>query len=316
MPLRQALTLLIKIAVTGAVIFWLLMTVSVQTVISEISSINQNYIPLILLLFVVQILFSSERQRVAVNLFCGALGFWSSFKIAWISAWFGQLFISFLGSDAVRVLIFRNMSFSLASSLRAVMTDRFAGLVSHVGFVLATLPFLLPLLSDPLQRWGLIFFAASLTVGFCCLLFAHYLIKIPFIPSILLKAVVPVADTTESLMRHGGYFTLISAHSVVINILNLVIFYVIGLSLSASLNFVDIVILLPTILLVSLLPISFAGWGLREGTMVTGLALVNVPSETALSISLLFGIFALLIYVPGSLLWFKSSNKQMSMNDK
>ncbi|MEX3014526.1 lysylphosphatidylglycerol synthase transmembrane domain-containing protein [Gymnodinialimonas hymeniacidonis] len=60
------------------------------------------------------------------------------------------------------------------------------------------------------------------------------------------------------------------------------------------------VILIPMILFVSILPFSFAGWGLREGAMVTGLALVGVAGHEAIAISVFHGLTQLIIGLPGA----------------
>lgn len=52
-----------------------------------------------------------------------------------------------------------------------------------------------------------------------------------------------------------------------------------------------------------MIPISIAGWGVREGAMVVGLGLVGVSSSTALSVSLLFGGVLVVVGLLGGLIW-------------
>jgi len=59
-------------------------------------------------------------------------------------------------------------------------------------------------------------------------------------------------------------------------------------------------------LLISLLPFSVAGWGLRESAMATGFALVHAPAAAAVAASVMFGVLTLLISLPGGLLWWSS----------
>jgi uncharacterized membrane protein YbhN (UPF0104 family) len=65
----------------------------------------------------------------------------------------------------------------------------------------------------------------------------------------------------------------------------------------------DLVTVTAAAILVSMLPVSFNGWGVREGAMMLGLALLAVPREVALMISLLYGIGSALWSLPGSLTW-------------
>jgi hypothetical protein len=69
-------------------------------------------------------------------------------------------------------------------------------------------------------------------------------------------------------------------------------------------------VLMPPVLLVMTLPISIAGWGVREQAMVVAFALVNVPGEGALALSIMFGLMGLVIGLPGGIVWLISSDKK------
>jgi uncharacterized membrane protein YbhN (UPF0104 family) len=65
-------------------------------------------------------------------------------------------------------------------------------------------------------------------------------------------------------------------------------------------------IFMPTVLFLSMLPISIAGWGVREGAMVGALAVVGVPAHQSLALSICFGLALVFISLPGGLIWFLS----------
>ncbi len=56
-------------------------------------------------------------------------------------------------------------------------------------------------------------------------------------------------------------------------------------------------------ILASALPLSIAGWGLREAAAVTLFAAVGVPGDRALSLSVLFGVAMIAVALPGGALW-------------
>jgi len=62
-------------------------------------------------------------------------------------------------------------------------------------------------------------------------------------------------------------------------------------------------------LLILTIPISIGGWGVREGAMVTAFALVGVPGEGALVLSLLFGVIGLVVSLPGGIVWLMMRGK-------
>ena len=91
------------------------------------------------------------------------------------------------------------------------------------------------------------------------------------------------------------------------------IMWVLALGVAANLNFADALMLFPLVVLLQTLPISIAGWGVREGAMVEIFALVALPADAALAISLLFGIALALSSLPGGVIWVKSAETSKSM---
>jgi len=57
------------------------------------------------------------------------------------------------------------------------------------------------------------------------------------------------------------------------------------------------------VLLISMLPISIGGWGVREGAMVLALRGFGIPTEEALLPSILFGLCAVTATLPGATFW-------------
>jgi hypothetical protein len=61
--------------------------------------------------------------------------------------------------------------------------------------------------------------------------------------------------------------------------------------------------LVPPVILVAVVPISIAGWGVREGAMIAAFAYAGLPQSDGLIVSLLFGIGFLLVGIVGGLVW-------------
>jgi uncharacterized membrane protein YbhN (UPF0104 family) len=70
-------------------------------------------------------------------------------------------------------------------------------------------------------------------------------------------------------------------------------------------------VLFPGVLLVSMLPISLGGWGVREHAMVVAFGLVGVPADAALSASILYGLCLLIASLPGGVLWLAERRQEM-----
>lgn len=85
---------------------------------------------------------------------------------------------------------------------------------------------------------------------------------------------------------------------------------ILAAGLRLPVDFVDCLIIVPAALLLSALPITIAGWGLREGAFVVGFSFLGIGTNDALTLSLLFGFLNLIVRLPGGLLWLLTNDRQ------
>ena len=64
-----------------------------------------------------------------------------------------------------------------------------------------------------------------------------------------------------------------------------------------------IVLIIPLVMLLMIIPVSIAGWGVRDGAMVVGMGYLVVAPEQAFTLSIIYGIMLLAIALPGGLVW-------------
>ncbi len=79
--------------------------------------------------------------------------------------------------------------------------------------------------------------------------------------------------------------------------------YEVAHGLGLSIGLLECVVLTPPVSLLTVLPISMAGWGVREAGMVAALAFAGVAANDALVVSILFGLLLMLISIPGGVFW-------------
>ena len=97
--------------------------------------------------------------------------------------------------------------------------------------------------------------------------------------------------------------------SLAIHLMSVAIILLIAAGLGIALGPDAALVLVPPILLVSVIPIAIAGWGLRESAMVVALAQVHVAAPDALAISILYGLVQILTGLPGAVLWWRQQDK-------
>ena len=92
------------------------------------------------------------------------------------------------------------------------------------------------------------------------------------------------------------------ALAVLIQLLAITSLYFIGRSLGVTVPYLSLVTVCQLALFASLLPVSVSGWGVREGALVLGVSALGVPRETALLISLIYGVLVAVGSLPGGFL--------------
>lgn len=259
------------------------------------------------------VLFALQFVLAALRLqaFLGALGVRyrvrQALDVVMIGVFFSQTLISFVGGDAMRIWRIVRSRVQIAVAAKSVLFDRIAGFAGLFVLLLLATPFLAKIIQSPEM------FAGQLLIVLVALGGIATAFLFRRVPGMLPKwRVVRMArETIDSGLeiwrsRRGAWLVL--GLSVGIQFVNVIILYVLGLGMGVPLSFVDGVLLFPTVLFLSMLPISVAGWGVREGAMIAALALVGVPSHQALAISVCFGLGLVVVSLPGGLVWLAARN--------
>jgi hypothetical protein len=79
--------------------------------------------------------------------------------------------------------------------------------------------------------------------------------------------------------------------------------------LALDVRFIDCLVLMPPVVLLSSIPISVAGWGVREIAMVTAFSMLSVPPDSALALSVILALTATAVSLPGGAIWLISRSK-------
>ena len=67
--------------------------------------------------------------------------------------------------------------------------------------------------------------------------------------------------------------------------------------------------LIPPIMLITMMPISIAGWGVREATMMVAFGYAGLAQTDGTVVSILFGAVYFIVGAAGGLVWIFSAEK-------
>lgn len=213
-----------------------------------------------------------------------------------IGTLFNQVLPTSVGGDAVRIADAHKLGAGLRKAFYGVMVDRYYGTVGLV--LLNILPLVWLRHHVPLHIFYIIL--AIIAAVSCALIAALFICKLHFlkrfkVTHLFYELSAAIVANSHSLPRIC--FLLVLA--VLANLLTIISIDCIATGLNLNVGLWQLLGVIPAVTLITLLPISFAGWGIREGAMVSFLLFLNIPKTAIVSLSVLYGVMLILASLPG-----------------
>jgi glycosyltransferase 2 family protein len=247
-------------------------------------------------------LFVSLRWHVILSAEVPSPGVGRLLKITFVGLFFNQVLPTGIGGDAVRAWRCRKLGIGLGAAIRSILLDRACGYLVLVAIYTASLPSLLSILPEARQRATVVTVLGAGLLGLLVLLFLDCLPR----AMLRLGVIAPLVELSQEsrrLFTHPRRCGTVLGLSILTIGLTILAFKLVANSVGSHLPLADWIMIVPPVSLIQLLPISLAGWGVREVVLVIALASFGVPAETALATSVLLGLCLVIIGVPGGLLW-------------
>ena len=115
-----------------------------------------------------------------------------------------------------------------------------------------------------------------------------------------------IANRVLFSRAHGPKVAVLS---LLVHVLAVVIAWCVVQSIAAPVLFGQVFQLVPPVMLITMLPISIAGWGVREATMGLAFGYAGLMASEGVNISLLFGAVSFIVGLVGGLVWILSAEK-------
>lgn len=299
----KIVAVIVQLAITAAVLIFLSHKLDFNSVYRIVTNASAFSIVTAAALYALQFAVTSFRLRFALRILGAQCSFLTALRSILAGAFFAQTPLSNFGGDMVRVwTIFRD-GVSLRNAASAVTLDRLFGFISLVALILLTLPVLWIHVSNPHLRLGIAMVLAAFATGVVAFLLLQRMPATIRTRFSFADWVGQVSAEFHMMVVNKKTSASIIAMGLCAHFLSLGIFYAFARDVGMNVGFFQVLYLTPFPLLVSLLPISIGGWGVREGAMIAAFGLVGVPADKTLSASILFGILSLLVALPGALVW-------------
>lgn len=236
------------------------------------------------------------------------------FGIYCIGLFFNLTFPTVIGGDVVKVYYAGRPSRSYAQSLAAAFLDRDAGMLAMMIIACAAVavyPVSVPGIPVPLILWSVFALfvlgnAAVFTPGL------HRLL-IRLLGRLRLGRVAARIDLVsrafQVMGRHPGVLWGSLAISFVNQLLVISVTWIMALGLGIRLSPFYFLVFVPVITLISMIPISLNGMGLREYSFMSLFGAVGVPAASCIALGVLSSVVIILSSLPGGIVYILFRNK-------
>lgn len=295
MNFKNALKLSIKLALSVAIMAILVSRMELGSVGDVIHRFNPLAWAVSVFFITIQLLLVTYRWKVLINIGHRRMNYRRALEVTMASLVANSLFIAAITGVFVRVALSLYYGVSLFKSMLATIIDRLMTLAALLFLAGIFLPLLgkylhSDLYTDVCLYMGIFIF---LTFVFAPLFFnflLRHLHRLPFQQRHIRSGTryLRVLLQDKATLARVAITSLIAQFSFFVSV------YVFVLATDANLSFLDMMTVLPLITLISSLPISFGGWGVREGAFIYGFGLLGVPMEDAFLISVQTGLLGLI----------------------
>lgn len=294
----------LKLVITTGLLFYLSRKISVGPALAQMASMHPGAALGAAILVLLQLALGSVRWKLISDLLDAPLQLGRALRYTLIGQFFNQVLPTAVGGDAVRAWLASRDGAPLGRAIRAVVCDRMVGLAALLLIIAATLLLMPPLartslpLRDLLRTTAVVALAGLAALYFLgepvALLLQRQRLTRP-IGRLLgdLRDALFSRETSASMMG-----TSVAAHLLAVGAMVLC-----ANGMNIPIDSSAAVAVIPSIVLVSMAPVSIAGWGVREGATIVGLGMLGIAASDALAVSVAYGILQILVGLPGGALW-------------
>lgn len=282
----------IRIILTLSIIVIILTQVDYELLGHEISNINLHLFLLSACAIAAQIFFLNIRWHLLINAGRQKLDFKTSSMINVAGIFANTIFISSIGGMVAKPALSIRYGISVLHSLFATLLDRFLTFIALIVLSVFAVPFLSDILHQDL------FSVIAMCALLCGLIGGSFLIllhsggfKSLFLTS---NKRMRLLASLKNLTQNKRTLSLICFSSIASQCFFIVAVLLLAQGYEFEGNPFAFAAILPVLALISSLPISVGGWGVREGAFIYGLGLIGFAKESALLLAIQVGVVTLL----------------------
>jgi len=303
---KSPLMTTIRIVVSVGLLAFLFYKVGPDKIFNAVRSADPWMVVVIFALLFAEHLHGTYKWMILLRHTASNVPFWPMIKIRYLSAFIGTFGLGAVTIELVRMYGLARYTSDLAMSFTSILMDRLLGLTG------LSIMILIGVVMESRERVAGIEFWA---LGALMLILAGWLaIMNPTFRKLTdrmlsLKWLGMVRDKQnkvyQSLDTYRGRPGLLAwgmVQSLLFNVLRILVVWAGALAVGIELPISAYFVVVPAVIFAMLIPISMAGWGVREAMFVSLFSLYGADGDAVLAMSLLIGVCAVLSTLPGAVI--------------
>ncbi len=291
----------LKGAVSVSLIAWLLSRSGIQDSIRIAVALPASALAAAALLLATYFAAGAIRWLVILRVIGAKVTLVQAIRITIVALFASQFLPSTVGADAVRAWASSRIGVALPLTLNSILIDRIGHLLLlSLGAAMAASAWKRDVL--PLEILLGLWTIAGLSIAAVAMLTAKCRPNLAWLPGSIARHAESFVAHARIVFRSIPAIATIAATVLVAQLAFSSSAVVLSGGLGANLRLSDAIALLPVVILLSSIPVTIGGWGVRELSAVSVLGYSGVPASVALIVSLAIGLLTLAISLPGGLL--------------
>lgn len=284
------------------------------SILQSVSKVNKLLFALSVAGFIILSVLQTWRWKIILKCIkINYVSFRSAQESVLIGMFFNQGLPSSLGGDAIRVWRLSHSKTSFQKILSSIVIERIAAVLGMVLITSVLIPYQIDLITDSRVYLSIMVINISAVTCILLILSLNKFSYVTLLEKFALIRFIKNISMEIKLVTKSQLSIVIMLITLVIHFSVSLLFWLLALSLGVDISPVICITLVPVVLLVTTLPISIAGWGVRESIVVLLFGFVNVHPAQAFSISILFGLAVAVAALPGIAVWL-ATNKHKNID--
>lgn len=293
---------LLKLLVTLALIGLVVGNINFQTVWARLGNVDYAMMSMVVAVLAIVPVLHALRWWLLLRVSGHALGFFRALRAVMIGYFFNQTLPTSVGGDAYRVWYAYRAGMHLGEAFSSVIVDRLIALMALLVICAFGMPWIFNLIGGGRASWAIVMLIVSGMAGLGLVLLLERLPE-QWNHWRVVRGLVRLGGQLRNVLANFRIAVATIAISALGHFIAAMLVALIGFAVRIPLNLTDCLLLVPLVMLVAMVPISVAGWGVREGAMVVAFGFIGIAPSDAFLLSLLFGLTLLVASLPGGVLW-------------